>query len=132
MTDNHVTAAEFMHLVYQRIKHGDEKHEKWLKDECFNLVAELEKRLIDLIAKSWATDDAKEVAEAKRSLNELTLAFIEGRAGYPSREIDVALANRLAQERQWMQDRFVDALNGDFSRVSPELKTVIESHLKKP
>jgi hypothetical protein len=100
MTDSHVTAAEFMHLVYEKIKHGDEAHQKWLKDECFNLIADLEKRLIELVAKSWSTDDAKEVAEAKRSLNELTLAFIEGRAGYPSREIDAALAKRLEIERQ--------------------------------
>lgn len=93
-------AAEFMHLVFEKIKHGDEKHQAWLKDECFKLVTELEKSMVNLIAASWSIEDQKEVAEVKRSLNELTLAFIEGRAGYPTREIDVALAKRLETERR--------------------------------
>lgn len=45
MTQNHVTAAAFMHSVFERIKHGDEKHQAWLKEECVKLVGDLEKVL---------------------------------------------------------------------------------------
>lgn len=45
MTRNHVAAAAFMHSVFEGIKHGDEKHQAWLKEECVKLVGDLEKVL---------------------------------------------------------------------------------------
>lgn len=68
MSHCHRVAAEFMHHVYDKVKHGDEKHQAWLKDECFKLVVELEKRLVGLVAASWSIEDKKEVEAVKQSL----------------------------------------------------------------
>lgn len=34
-------SKSFMDLVYQRIKHGDAEHQKWLKNECRKLEGSL-------------------------------------------------------------------------------------------
>lgn len=37
-----MTCKDIMDLVYERIKHGDESHQKWLRDECIKIQLELE------------------------------------------------------------------------------------------
>jgi t-SNARE complex subunit (syntaxin) len=58
-------ADAFMDLVYNRIKHGDEKHQEWLRQECTRLADSLDTHLETFRANN---------ANLKRELDDLKIS----------------------------------------------------------
>jgi len=54
MADNSKEKSkDFMNFIFDSIKHGDDKHQIWLKDKCVQLESALEEAFLNSWLDGW-------------------------------------------------------------------------------